>query len=489
MMGFSEFFRLRWHWLFVMLLAAFIIFSPFLAGRQRVHDSHLIEIMGYQFLTHGIADTAVDSLVAQGRPISSLYYRILYVIDPPHTLVMSMSVAASLLFLALAAFVLLYMLDKYVNIGALAVLGAFALFFNPFILDSMMFYENSVMNMGALFAVLAVAAYFGRGVVKKALSMLFLLIAVFSYQAAAAYFMPLLVLCAAVRHNFDIKATAKDVLLGGLLYAAALLANYGFIWLVGSDDLRVAGDIDLAGNISGMMGYGMSVLASALGFTRPFRFFAGLVMLFVMLVISTRAALRELAVYAAAIFMLGFAAMINHLPMSLFYVMPRSAVAFGGVGGLIILCMAVADNAPIRSIKGVAAAAFIAFIAANQVAIQQASFANDRMDYHEVAQIAARIVEHETQNSVEINTLHTIMAHPRTLQRPYIRNFHDVTIRALSIPWLVRPMLERQLGRAFAPNWDVSFAQYQEHELRYREIVAYHHRMLFVDDRLYLVID
>lgn len=497
-MSFVQFFKRYYYWLLLAILYAFIVFSPFLRGVQRVHDSYLIEIFGYAFLTHGIQDVSIDALTSQGRPFSSLFYRALTAINPPQTLIMSFSVLFSLIFFAFCSFLTMYMLHKYnvikdsKVIAIIAFFGSISLFFNMFILDSFLFYENWIMSAGSLFTVLAILFFLKQGVVNYMASFILLLFGVFSYQASVAYFMPIIVLFLVAKHSSDFKQIVKYIFLAAAMYAAALLANYGFILIVDSQDVRVMGEIDFIANLRSIWQYIGYVLKSAMGFTTDYVFALFLCVFFVIIIVHNvkNKLYTKLLLLIFAAICLVVAAMLPHLPMAVFYVMPRSAVSFAGIAGLLILCIVLSIKEKQRYIMLVMVfcGIFVIFIASIKLDAQKNNYANNMLDMQEISNIAMRILEYERTTGIDIIYMHTIMSTQATSFRSELNNYHDITIRILSVPWMIRPLINNYLGRYFEADWSISYYQYLNHDMLDHEMVFNYKRMLFVEDRLYLVI-
>ena len=111
-MNLISFFKKQYTWLIFIIFYAILIFSPFLRGQQRVHDSFLVEIFGYRFMTDDIFDIGF-SLFNQGRVFSGMFIIFLDFIDIGFDLAMGISVFLSLIFLSISSFIILYLLEKY----------------------------------------------------------------------------------------------------------------------------------------------------------------------------------------------------------------------------------------------------------------------------------------------------------------------------------------------------------------------------------------
>ncbi|MDR2166442.1 MAG: glucosyltransferase domain-containing protein [Clostridiales bacterium] len=418
---------------------------------------------------------------------------------------MALSTGASLIFLSLSVFLVMWILFKYAKLEErgiltqiLAFIGVISLFFNLFLAETFMFFENAVMALGVLFCVIAACFFITKeGWRRYVYSLVFLILGFFSYQASMAYFIPLIILFSGIKYDWNLKTLAHRTIFSGLLYSAALLTNYFFILIVNAGGGRVAGGIDFADNVLRMILAFRRIISSSLGFTPRFVFFAALAVLFMIILYKGIKSKRINCLIAciASFAALAFAAMINHLPMTVFYVHPRSALALAGLGGLMIICMALMPRASPNFIAkpvAIAAFAFLMLISVIHIDAQRNSFANNLLDRVEISAIAQGIWTYEERTGITINLLQTIQGRPVMMHRPYFRDYMDVTVRALSVPWMVHPMISHYMGRMAWP-WEsathIPYSGFLDHVAPFcYEMKIGENRLFFVEDILYLVI-
>ena len=404
---------------FVYLFFGSLVFSPFLGGRQRVHDSYLVELYaGYGFM--------IDGLFNQGRLFSSWFYRALLFFDPPYRLVMAGSTFLSVVFLSAAAFVVYRLVDKENNL--LAVIGSFMLFFNLFVLESLLFFENAVMSLGILLAVLAVAAFLADRYWGCLGLMLF---SVFCYQPAVAFFPPLLVLFVGFR---------LDLIRGAFIHGAALLGNFLFLRLV-SDDGRFYGEVRLLTNLLNSFTASRDFLVNQYGFMPSFLFLAFLLLFLGLLVYYNKGSLLAFVALFAATFVL-------LLPMASerWYIFPRSAVGLAGIGGLALVGLALYAERVHRLVI-LAAFLFLLVVSQQQIRIQMDSFANQHMDMLELAMLGERLRAYEEARGAPIERIYFGYRQPKEWFRPQLGSFNDLTLSMWHVEWMPRPFLWHELGR------------------------------------------
>jgi len=429
------------------LLYGALVFAPFLRGEQRVHDSFLVEhYAGYERMIRG--------LFSQGRVLSSWLYQVLHVFNPSHTLTMRLSVAASLVFLSLAAYIVFRLLRQYAVSTeekggyVFAALGALMLCFNLFIAESMLFFENAVMSLGILLAVLAVALFLRGGRKHCLLGLLALVLSVFSYQPSSVFFPPLIVLFLGARYHAEWWKFFRRVCLAVLMYAAAVFSNVAFLLLY-SSDVRFASDVRIWDNMRHAVGALRLFFLNQFGFFRDYMFLLFLAIFFAVLIFTChrQRMYRALFVSILSVFALLATTVALHLPIAsdLWYIAPRSAVAVAGIGGLLLLAIALFAKRirlPILAI----ALIFTLLLSQKQMDIQRNTYANNQMDMQELAQIADTIRAYEAYHGIYIQEIFFSHDIPQTWQREGLRHYQDLTIRMLQIPWMPEPLLRISLG-------------------------------------------
>ncbi|MCL2563916.1 MAG: glucosyltransferase domain-containing protein [Oscillospiraceae bacterium] len=430
------------------LLYAALVFSPFLAGQHRVHDSYLMELYGsYDFM--------IESLFNIGRLFSALFFQILYFLNPPFTWVMRISVAVSLVFLALSAYIVFCLLRRYAPSTAkrngyiLAALGSLMVFFNIFILETVLFLETSVMSFGILLTVVAAARFLRGGVKNYLLSLLCLIISVFCYLPGTIFFPPLVVLFLGAKHQTELRPLLRKIGLAILVFAGAMLVQFAFLTLI-SDDVRFAGDVLLTENVRQSGIFFARFMLNQLGFLPRLVFFAFLLGFFCILAVTCHkrknykalvlALLPTVAVFAAL-----FAV---YLPVATdnWYIMPRTAIAIASIGGLMILGIVLCAEKIGKPVLLIAVL-FTLLISQRQIDIQQNTYANNRLDMQELNHIVETIRAYEAYHDIRVEQIFFTYDTPRSWFREGITDYSDLTIRVWQIPWMPRPLLQPYLGR------------------------------------------
>lgn len=444
------------------LFYGFLVFSPFLREHW-VHDTYCISQYGYNFMS---------GLFSQGRVISHFFYKILYFFDPPYSIAMTLSVSASLIFLSVSSFLVFYLInessvdnddepDKKTLV--LALIGSISIFFNVFILDSLLFLENAVMSFGILLSALSCYCFLRDDRACYFVSLILLVGGVFCYQADIAFFLPLTLIFIGARHRrHEIKTCIKKCLLACSFYAVALISNYLFLQAISTTDTRAAGEIDVFTNIKKCL--------EALGdfFENTFEFLPAhllsffvivLLIIFIVKAIKTKNYLG-LTVSVLAFITLIICAILPHVAMASdrWYVMPRSAVAIAGIVGLIMVGLSV-FNEKTNVFGLIFCAVFLLIISQTQIDIQKNNYANNKLDEQEILYIVNKIEDYEAENNLIIERVYFVYDQYQTYYRETLNNYQDLTIRIMSVGWMPFPMLERYMGREY-PREEISTEDY-----------------------------
>ena len=430
------------------LFYSFIVFGPFLSGLQRVHDSYLVERFGgYGFMA--------NMLFNQGRVLSSWYYRVLLFLGPPYNGAMAVSVGLSLIFLSIAAYIVFCQVRKFAppetcrNHYVFAAMGSGMIFFNVFIAESMIFFENAIMSLGILLAVLA-SDLFLRGGRKGYLgSLICLIVSMFSYQASSVFFPPLVILFLGAKYKEQLSLLLRKISFAALIYGAALLVNFIFLLLV-SDDVRFAGEVNLLWNIYRSLLSFLWFGLNNFGFMPDFVFSLFLLAFLGILIYTCRKRKEfKLLLISLIAFIAVFATnFLLLLPMASddWYILPRSAVAMAGIGGFMIISIALCAK-KIHKSTLLLTAVFVLMVSHVQLDIQRNNYANNQLDMQELHQIVETIRAYETYHGLEVNRVLFAYETPREWQRETLSHYNDLTVRILRVSWMPEPLLWRYFGR------------------------------------------
>jgi len=471
------------------LFYGFLVFAPFLSGRQRVHDSYLVEIhAGYNFM--------IEDLFNQGRIVSAWLYRVLLFFNPPYDLTMSVSVGVSIVFLAIAAYTVFYLVSKYVdaesyrNIRILSAIGSLLVFFNLFILESMLFYENAIMSLGILLAVMACALFLKGGVKWYIASLFCMILSMFCYQPSSAFFPPLIVLFLGVKTKAKYSLLALKISIAVLVYGCALLSNFIFLQMV-SDDSRFGGEVRLTENITRSVEVFMRFVSNHMGFMPDYVFS---LFLLGFLCIFTYVCFRHNNLTGFITGLMSFVAIfaatfVLMLPMAtdIWYIFPRNGVAMAGIGGLMLIGIALYSKRVSRIVMLVAVL-FLLIVSQIQIDIQLNSRANNHLDMYELALIGERLRGYEEHLGSPIEQIYFGWDTPMEWFRPQLNNYNDLTISMWHVRWMVRPFIWHYLGREVT----VRMMSHDEME-RIAETRSEHWftggRMVFEDGSVYLILN
>jgi len=463
-----------------------LVFSPFLRSHW-VHDSYLIRMYGYRYM--------VKAGINAGRPVTSLFYTILDGVGLPYRWTMALSVSATVVLLSFAAFIVFYMARSRISDGehdikrdALLFMGSMSIFFNLFLPDSLLFFENSVVALGVLLTVISCLLFVRGGRLNLGLSLAFHVAGVFCYQSDISYFLPFVILFTFMGSKHSVKSAALRLSIACGFYAAAMAANYGFIRLVGSNDRRVTGGFDLGENLR-LCGETLgNFFRDNFGFMPDYLFTLFLLAFTAVLVYNAVRSRKysPLIVTGVSVAALIVCALLPHLPMRHFYVMPRSGIALAAMGGLLMVCAAMTSR-KVKTPIVLLFALFILVIGQRQIDIQKNNYANNHMDMREVAYIGDAILHYEAESGIPVAKIVAALDPAPQFFRPYLKNYEDITIRVLTVPWMVHPMVSEYLGRDYVDEF-MEFDEFKERFGGGGTAGPDFAQLVFVDDVLYICI-
>ncbi|MCL2224209.1 MAG: glucosyltransferase domain-containing protein [Defluviitaleaceae bacterium] len=475
--------------LLIYLFYGFIVFAPFLSGRQRVHDSYLVEIYaGYGFMINGLFN--------QGRVFSSLLYQALLFLNPPFNLAMAISTGVSIVFLSIAAYIMFYLTKKYAvpsdcrNRDILATIGSLLVFFNLFILESMLFFESAIMSLGILLAVIACALFLRGGIKWYVISLICMILSMFCYQPSSAFFPPLVVLFLGANHQEQISRLIKKIFIAALIHGGALFSNFIFLQIF-SYDARFDGEVRIIENISFSINAIVRFGLNHMGFMPNYVFSLFLFVFFCIIIYvcywqKKPTGFVTILMSFVAIFAATFVLM---LPMStdIWYILPRNGVAMAGIGGMMLLGIVLYSKRVSRIVLAIATV-FLLIVSQIQIDIQLNSRANNHLDMLELALIGERLRAYENYRGSPIERIYFGYDSPKTWFRPQLNNYHDLTISMWHVGWMPRPFIWHYLGR------EVSMRPMSSYDIERIAYARKEHwftggRMVFDDGVVYLILN
>jgi len=382
----------------------------------------------------------------------------------------------------------------------LAALSGLMLFFNLFILESMLFFESAIMSLGILLAVVSVYFVLHGGIKGYLISLICMVLSVFCYQPTTAFFPPLAVLFLGVMdtemdgwNNFWPKLFffIRNAVPAAIIYTLSLLSNVVFLQLIPGVDGRFYGEARIFENIQRAYFVLRRFGRNNFGFMPDYIFIGFLLVFLFILVFNTIRAKKYLAMLTGMLsFALIFiAALLILLPMATdgWYVFPRSGVAMAGIGGLVLAGISLHSERINRTVVLIAMI-FVLLISQRQIDIQLNSYANNHLDRLELALIGERLRAYEAFYGMTIERIYFGYDTPMEWFRPQLNNYGDLTISMWHVDWMPRIFLLHYLNR------ELQILQMTPEDLeRIAEARAAHWftggRMVFEDDIVYLILN
>ena len=427
----------------IFIFLSFLIFAPFLTGLQRVHDSFYVSFYGGFVFMRGIFE--------QGRVVAYAFYRILEIFNPPYTFVMSVSVGFSLIFLSIAAYIVYCLICQFGalldcrNTAVLTILGCYTLFFNLFVLEFMLFFENAVMSLGILLATIACVMVLQK---RYGTSILLMIFSVFCYQPSSVYFMPLTILFLGVKYKESISVFIRKSFCASVVFIAALLSNYMFLLIV-SDEVRFTGDVRVMENVIEIIFAFFRFGYHNFNTMPPFIFssFLGIFLLVFAFLCKRQRDYFALIVGLLVFLLVLIAPLLMLLPMATdgWHVMPRSGVVMASIGGFMLINIALISQKTSNYML-LLAALFVLVISQRQLDMQRSNFATNHLDMQELSHIIETIQSYESHHGITVRRIYFTYDEPKIYFRGNLNQYRDITIRVKQLEWMPRPLIRHYLG-------------------------------------------
>ncbi len=461
-----------------------IVFSHFLK-MHFIHDTYTISIKGYDFM--------VKPLWEQGRPISSLFYYFLSLLNPPYRLTMYISVLISIIFLSVSATVIWKMAVEYIekhNVWQhlFLIISCTSIFFTLFITDLLLFFECCVTTSGIMCSTLAVYYFLKRRKKNIILSAFLLIISIFTYQPSIALFLPLCIPFIFKKYAGNKKAIFQNVLLAGFLYSLPFLINYLYLKATSSTDGRFFGEVILWENLLHCKTAIVGFFKNNFGFMPNYIFFAFLgyfVLMCVINCIRTKTFMNLLCLFMALASVV-VTALLPHMAIvtNSWYIVPRSAVGLASTVGIAMLVMNMSFKR-IQKSHVIVSLLFLLVISIKLLDIGNSMITNNKLDVQDLGFISDVIQTYEKQNNMTVNTIYFTYDSNPDFHRQGMEDYKDLNLRILSVDWMVRTLLNKEMGRNYSRNnmsdeeRSVYFGDADWHAMSLEQFV-------FVDDALYL---
>ncbi len=461
-----------------------IVFSHFLK-MHFVHDTYTISIGGYGIM--------VNPLWEQGRPISSLFYYILALLNPPYWLTMYISVILSIAFLAVSAAVIWKIAVEYIekhNIWhhLFLIISCTSIFFTLFITDLLLFFECSITTLGIMCSALAVYCFLKNDKKSIVLSGFLLIISIFTYQPSIALFIPLCVTFVFKKYEGDIGTIFKKILIVGFLYSIPFLITYIYLKANGSTDGRFFGEVSLWENLVHCQEAVAEFFKNNFGFMPNYIFSAFLVYFVLICIINCIRTKTFMNLVCLFIPLAGIivTALLPHMVIvtNTWYIVPRSAVGLTSIVGIAMLAMSMSFKR-IKKHHVIISLLFLLIISTKLLDIGSTMITNNKLDAHELGFISDVIQTYEEQNNITVNTIYFTYDSNPDFHRQGMKAYKDLNLRILSVDWMVRTLINDEMGRNYSRNnmsdeeRNAFFGNTDWHSMSLEQFV-------FVDDALYL---
>ena len=188
----------------------------------------------------------IQEYIKSGRFFTALLFKFLQIFKATPTIMYTISFVIGIINTILAIFILYEVLKKYISNNICCSIIAISIIINPYIIELWLFVEMGIMMLSILASVLAFKYFddFISDYKKKNLymSVLFMIIAMFSYQGTVALFIALSTISVLI-HSDGFKKIIKNMFWCFVCYGIPTLINFVIVMLIGNKRMGLESSI------------------------------------------------------------------------------------------------------------------------------------------------------------------------------------------------------------------------------------------------------
>ncbi len=441
------------------ILFSLVIFSLFFQPHF-VHDA---------YFDYGRPFVGPERFIPQGRVFSYLYFSLFNTLGVTNSFPVQMiSTIGAVIFLSIAVFIIYLIIEKRViktnNLWhkAILLITIYGLIFNIYTTTWLVYFSVIMMALGVLLSTLA--AYFyttkEKPLVKYGLTLLFLVLAVFSYQPSLALGGSIILMVILYENkNKKIMTTIKTLVLAFIPYIVALLSNYIYVRLMNqqSADYRV-GDFDIFYNLSFVISDMKNYFIEAYNYF-PFPYLLIITLVAITIIIYSlikskeKNKIRTIIYIAITIVGYWFLTILPTLALksTSIYILPRTIMYIGGIANFTILILILYNYKKILNNKLVTTLVIINFavVTSTILSIQSENLKNSTRDILIGNLIIDEINKYEEESQVLIETIVLVPKEDISLTTSNIKYYGDLTLRGFSLYYTTKPLMMYLTEREF----------------------------------------
>lgn len=242
--------------------------------------------------------SSVKTFLKSGRIITAFFYYLASILKLPFSIFSIFSIISANVFLSLSVYKIFNHLKKYVKNDILKqyllLIGSFLLFYNPLVIELLLFEEAFIMCLGIYLVVLSTLTF----IKEKSLLLSFILttLACICYQGILCFYIPILFLLVILEYIGDIKKEYKDIIKKGitviLFYGFSLIISFLIVKFINhfiyTDGTAKLGTINIIYNIKKMIELMFFSLKGLFGFVNRPIFYLCFILLFILTLLKNK---------------------------------------------------------------------------------------------------------------------------------------------------------------------------------------------------------
>lgn len=390
----------------------------------------------------------ITGALSQGRFLKGLFYVFILNNGMSFSIKYIVSYILAMICTIISIFKLNSIISKNITNKIISLIISTLIIINPFSIELMLFYEKGIMWLGVLSTVYALDFFIKFLEEKKKknilLSMLFMIISVFSYQGVSSLFLSLAALYIIKRYK-NIKSFIVNNIYMGLIYAIPAIINVMIVRFIFVDS-RVSGKIIIIDTIKAIINQIPSMLHSF--YILPgVTFIISILCVFLLLLFSvfvyTKKKKKLLillgAIYAIIVNFMGTIAPQLLQNTESVWLVPRATYAFGATIGIIILYSYlntnIQDNIKINKLLCILIIPFMFIQIYGFYSISIEHYITNYKDKMNALDIGKKIRDYEQETGKKIKYITYSEDRSKSYTYPIITGKKDTNLSALSYEW------------------------------------------------------
>ncbi len=431
--------------LYIFLLITLLFFGSFIRMEFATDTYNVFGTPAKEIISH---------FLLSGRMVTALWYAIVKFMHMGNLAIYLSSFAIAIISCTLSLYKLYKIIKLDIKSDIISIILSTAIIINPFSIELFLFLEKGIMFFAILMCICAVEQFIKflqRKDTKKSiiLSILFMLIAVFSYQGVLAIFIALSCIYI-IKHSKKIKDFIINNVFMFLCYGIPAVINFVTVRFLFTNE-RVSGSIYLSESISKVFDGIKDMLDTYT--ILPKNLFLILSVVTLLIVITTAIKQKNYKLILGTIYITILTTIMTILPIAMqdtasIWFVPRSSYPFASILGLFILTGLINEKDNNTKFKNIIEILFtiilivllsVQFVRFNKITIDHYNL--NYMDKVNALKIGEKIREYEEKTGTKVRKICIYQDKEITYTYQDIFSVGDINISGFATDWSIVPLI------------------------------------------------